>query len=157
MQFVINSIFFTLFSLYYTSLTTGMIKKNVIMFSTVVLGTTFLCMGPSQLFHFPDSLYIITFSQCLQGQCVFIIIAALPEMISSVSADFPESQREILNDVSNGIFNMFLGIGMVLGPIFGSIITQLFGYKNACDSVAIIAFVTAASYWLFTRKNTKSD
>lgn len=81
-------------------------------------------MGPSKLFHFPNSLYLITFSQVLFGQGSFIIIAALPEMINTVASDYPESQREIINDVSNGVFNMFLGIGMVLGPIYGSIVTE---------------------------------
>jgi len=57
----------------------------------------------------------------------FILVPSLPEMIESVLDYFPGQETEI-NDISSGIFNMFLGIGQVSGPVFGSLITDQFGF-----------------------------
>jgi MFS family permease len=53
-----------------------------------------------------------------------------------------------VNDISSGIFNMFLGIGQVSGPVFGSIITDMYGFRICCDLVAIISLLYALIYFV---------
>ena len=56
---------------------------------------------------------------------------------------------EKVNDVSSGIFNMFLGIGQILGALFGTYITQYFGFRICCDSVALMCLIFAILYFIF--------
>ncbi len=48
---------------------------------------------------------------------------------------------------------MFLGSGMILGPLYGSQMKELLGYRLACDNVAIIAFVLGLCHLVLTRNN----
>ena len=41
----------------------------------------------------------------------FILVPSLPEMIESVLPLYPADCEGQINDLSSGIFNMFLGIG----------------------------------------------
>lgn len=44
---------------------------------------------------------------------------------------------------------MFLGIGQVSGPIFGSLITDMYGFRVCCDFVAIISLLYGLIYFTF--------
>ena len=55
------------------------------------------------------------------------MVTSLPEMIASSLEHYP-SQEERVNDLSSGLFNMFLGIGLVAGPLYGAFVTQYFGF-----------------------------
>lgn len=52
----------------------------------------------------------------------YILVPSLPEMVESVIPLYP-GQEETINDLSSGLFNMFLGIGQVIGPLFGALVT----------------------------------
>lgn len=70
-------------------------------------------------------------------------------MIESVIPYYPGQEEEI-NDLSSGLFNMFLGIGQVLGPLYGAIVTEMYGYKVCCDFVAVISLFFAVLYYVIT-------
>jgi MFS family permease len=80
----------------------------------------------------------------------FILVPSLPEMIESVLPLYPESAESQINDISSGIFNMFLGIGQVAGPLFGSIVSKYLGFRMTCDLVAVICLLFSISYYVFT-------
>jgi MFS family permease len=80
----------------------------------------------------------------------FILVPSLPEMIESVLPLYPESAESEINDLSSGIFNMFLGIGQVAGPLFGSIISKKYGFRMTCDLVAVICLVFSILYYVYT-------
>ena len=79
----------------------------------------------------------------------FILIPTLPEMIESVLPHYPESAEHQINDLSSGIFNMFLGIGQVIGPLYGSYVTGLHGFRYCSDLVSIICLAFAVMYYIF--------
>lgn len=70
-------------------------------------------------------------------------------MVESVLPLYP-GQEETINDLSSGLFNMFLGIGQVAGPLYGAMITDKYGYQTCCDSVAFISLTYALLYYWFT-------
>jgi hypothetical protein len=51
-----------------------------------------------------------------------ILVPSLPEMIDSAMIAFPDQEQKI-NDLSSAIFNSFLGIGQISGPLYGSLMT----------------------------------
>ena len=51
--------------------------------------------------------------------------------------------------MSSGIFNGVLGIGMICGPLFGSYITELYGFRVQCDCVALISLLFGLIYFQF--------
>ena len=55
---------------------------------------TNLFVGPSQMFHFPNNIYMLALGQILKGSFdVFIMIPALPEMIDVAVARYPKSNE----------------------------------------------------------------
>jgi MFS family permease len=80
----------------------------------------------------------------------FILVPSLPEMIESVLPLYPDSAESQINDISSGMFNMFLGIGQVAGPLFGSIVSKKLGFRMTCDLVAVICLVFSICYYVFT-------
>ena len=79
----------------------------------------------------------------------FVLVPSLPEMIESVIPLYPESAESQINDLSSGIFNMFLGIGQVMGPLFGAIVSKNLGFRMTCDLVAVICLLFSMCYYVF--------
>jgi hypothetical protein len=48
-------------------------------------------------------------------------------MVNVGSKLYPK-QEQLVNDISSGNFNTFLGIGQVLAPIFGAYMTEQFNF-----------------------------
>lgn len=68
---------------------------------------------------------MMAFGQALRGLIdPFTLVPSLPEMIESVMIHYPPSAEFEINNLSSGIFNMFLGLGQVLGPMYGSIVSE---------------------------------
>ena len=72
---------------------------------------------------------MMALGQMLHGILLpFIMVPSLPEMIDSVSPFYDESAFTQINDLSSGIFTMFIGIGQVIAPIIGSYINERYGF-----------------------------
>jgi hypothetical protein len=56
------------------------------------------------------------------------MIPALSEMIDVALLLYPESSEIKINDISSGLFNMFIGIGQIIGPIYGSYMNKEYGF-----------------------------
>ena len=79
----------------------------------------------------------------------FCLIPSLPEMIDAVVPLYPKSMEPEINDAASGIFNMFLGIGQITGPLFGSFMVNQYDFVSCTDSVAIISLTFGVIYFLF--------
>jgi hypothetical protein len=85
---------------------------------------TNLCVGPSRMFSLPDNIYVMVLGQAIRGLVdPFTLVPSLPEMIESAMCYYPASAETEINDISSGMFNMFLGIGQIIGPLYGSLVT----------------------------------
>ena len=97
--------------------------------------------------------------QALRGMIdPFTLVPSLPEMIESVLPHYPKSAEMEINNVSSGIFNMFLGLGQIFGPLYGSIVTEAYDFRTCCDSVSIICLVFSIIYYFVADgKNALKD
>ncbi len=82
------------------------------------------------------------------GFGLFLMVPVIPEMINAGSKYYPSKIIE-LTDISAGVFNSGLGIGQVVGPIFGSYVTQATDFRTCTDIVGFILFTYAIVYFLF--------
>ena len=77
------------------------------------------------------------------------MIPSLPEMIESVVPHFPEDAEAEINNISSGMFNMFLGIGQIMGPMYGAIVTTKYDFRFCSDSVSMISLIFSIIYYIF--------
>lgn len=104
-------VFYIPFSVLVQKIPNGVQKRAVIIIACVLSFFGNLFVGPSKIFSFPDNIWMAVMGQVAHGVVdPFILIPSLPEMIDAVSPLYP-GQEEQINDLSSGLFNMFLGIG----------------------------------------------
>ena len=107
----------------------------------------FIFVGPSIYLELPNSIVLMGIGQALVG--IFtatMMIPGLPEMVESTLPHFP-GQETVVNDLSSGIFNAFLGFGQVLAPMYGSTAKNVLGFRLTCDIVALICLVFGLIYF----------
>lgn len=86
-------------------------KRLILIAACIVSFPTNLFTGPSQMLGFSNTLFMMAVGQAMHGVFdPFMLIPALPEMIKVGVRKFPD-QEPLVNDLSSGIFNCFLGIG----------------------------------------------
>lgn len=76
----------------------------------------------------------------------FLFVPLLTEIIAAVQEKEGMGENPILNDKCTGLFNTFFGIGSILAPTCGGLITGAYGFRATCDVMAISAFVFAFIY-----------
>ena len=81
------------------------------------------------------------------GFGLFLMVPVIPEMITAASVHYPGRIIEV-TDVSAGVFNSGLGLGQVLGPIFGSYVTQAIDFRNCSDLVGLLLIGYVVIYFL---------
>jgi len=115
----------------------------------MMCGVAYIFVGPAEIFS--NSLVLMGVGQTLVGiSTAFMMIPGLPEMVESTIPLFPNQEHQV-NNLSAGLYNAFLGLGMGLAPVYGASMTEVVGFRMTADVVAIICFVFAASYFLISR------
>ena len=115
-------------------------------------------IGPSKLLHFPDSLFLILLSQVLHGLIdPIMMIPSFPELIECAQKSYPRVRKDHLNDISSGLFNMFLGLGQILGPVISTTITKHYGFKECGDLIALISIYFGFVYYTATKEDKKRE
>lgn len=109
--FVVLPIFYIPCSMLVQRVPNGVQKRAVMIIACVASFFGNLFVGPSLMFQFPDNIYMAAIGQVAHGIVdPYILVPSLPEMIESVLPLYP-GQEERINNLSSGLFNMFLGIG----------------------------------------------
>ena len=126
---VIMPCFYFPSSLLVQKISDGIERRAIIITALFLFFFAFLADGPSLIFNFPNTIWMMAIGQMLHGILLpFIMVPSLPEMIDSVSPFYDESAFTKINDLSSGIFTMFIGIGQVIAPIIGSYINEGYGF-----------------------------
>eukprot|EP00344_Euplotes_crassus_P004222 CAMPEP_0196996980 /NCGR_PEP_ID=MMETSP1380-20130617/2738_1 /TAXON_ID=5936 /ORGANISM="Euplotes crassus, Strain CT5" /LENGTH=358 /DNA_ID=CAMNT_0042413105 /DNA_START=379 /DNA_END=1455 /DNA_ORIENTATION=+ len=121
-------------------------NRGLIMVGALVSSFSMLLVGPSH--YLPNELYLMGLGQlCIGGFGLFLMVPVIPEMINSGSKYYPGKIIEV-TDISAGVFNSGLGIGQVVGPIFGSYVTQATDFRTCSDIVGYILFTYSILYFL---------
>lgn len=141
---------FYVFSAIMVQFTPKWVEKRLVLILACALSfATNLFTGPSQIFSIPNTLTMMAVGQAMHGIFdPYMLVPSLPEMIDAGLKRFPE-QEALVNDLSSGIFNCFLGLGQISGPLFGSFMEQKYGFRLTCDWVAFISLGIALLYFCF--------
>lgn len=67
-------------------------------------------------------------------------------MIRQANLQFP-GQEDAVSNYCSGIFNSCLGIGQILGPLFGANVAVVLGFRYTQDIVALICFAYGVLYF----------
>lgn len=106
-------------------------NRVYIMNSAALSVVAFLFCGPSEVFNFTNNIYMIAFGCALSGPAISqFIVLALPEMMKQANLAFP-NQEDRVSSYCSGMFNSVLGIGQIIGPLFGSYAYEMSGYRKS--------------------------
>ncbi|CAI2360298.1 unnamed protein product [Moneuplotes crassus] len=76
---------------------------------------------------------------------VLFFLPILPIIIEDGVSKYPNHQSKIA-DMSSAVFNFSLTAGVGVGSIYGSYITQYFGFRMCCTSIALITLLYTLFY-----------
>jgi len=145
--FSIQPVSYVLLSFSITWFTNIFANRGLLMFGAFMSFLSLILVGPSN--YLPDSIEIMAIGQLFVGAFgLFLMVPAIPEMINAASEKYPKRIIEI-TDMSAGVFNCLLGTGQVIGPIFGSTITRLYGFRTCADTLAIVSLAYSVIYFIF--------
>ena len=69
-------------------------------------------------------------------------------MVETANKYYPNQQLKV-NNMSSGIFNTFLGLGEVIGPLFGAAMCEKISFRKTSDTIALICVAYALIFFLF--------
>ena len=147
--FIVMPIFYIPTSIYVQQVPNGVKKRAILIVASLLSFVSNLFVGPTTAFGMPDSIFLMILGQAMRG-CTdpFTLVPCLPEMIECVLPHYPASAEMEINNLASGMFNMFLGIGQVIGPLFGAEMTKRYGFRTCCDCVAIICLIYSIAYYV---------
>mmetsp|Transcript_18746 Transcript_18746/g.16596 ORF Transcript_18746/g.16596 Transcript_18746/m.16596 type:complete len:350 (+) Transcript_18746:167-1216(+) len=126
--FSVQPISYILVSFSISWFTKNYANRGLIMIGALLSAFSMYLVGPSHIL--PNSLVLMGLGQlCIGGFGLFLMVPVIPEMINSGTKYYPGKIIE-LTDISAGVFNSGLGIGQVIGPIFGSYVTQYTDFRT---------------------------
>ena len=124
-------------------------KRALIIFTSFIVSPALLCMGPSIIPDFSDSLIVMALGQAMFGVAyAFILVPSLPEMLESATKCFPLQEQEV-NYLCSGIFSALLGLSQVIGPIVGASSDEAIGFRHTMALLAALNFVYTSAYLIF--------
>lgn len=107
-------------------------------------GTMFM-LGPSEVLHFPNNVWLIIMSQPPMGILqVFVFIPIIPEMLErlQVDLDIAEGESEevdmALNDQVNECYTLLYAFANGVSPLIGGFLHDHYGSEKTCDWVAFV-------------------
>ena len=110
---------------------------------------TFL-IGPSSLFHLPNSSVIVGLGIFLTGAARGICFSLCPGDAFTGALDrYPDEEAKVSDFVSS--MNMFLlGFATLIFPILGSALVEKFGFVATFDIAGFVLLVNSAVYLIST-------
>ena len=80
------------------------------------------------------------------GGMAFLTVLSLPEMQLQANKAY-KNREEQVSSYCSGIFNSCLGIGQVIGPLYGANVSVAIGFRYCQDIVALLTFAWAVFYF----------
>jgi len=131
-------------------LTSRLKKSAVIFLGYGILTLGLLFVGPSKLLGLYNSPAFIILGLAIMGfGCGLIIIPVMPEMIEAVEQAYPNIEQDELHNNISGLFIAFQGIGETAGPILGSVLDDMYGFRTANDVMGSTVFTFMILFFLF--------
>ena len=145
--FSIAPLMYTISSLTISWVATKIDGRYIILVGLLTNGLSQFLIGPSP--YLPNSLAIMWVGQFLHGftACLYLI-TNLPVMINDTLEKYPGRKIDA-SDTSSAIFNSMQAIGNMIGPIFGSNVTNAYSFRICADVVGCIILAYFFIYLIF--------
>eukprot|EP00057_Strongylocentrotus_purpuratus_P007793 XP_011662267.1 PREDICTED: MFS-type transporter SLC18B1 [Strongylocentrotus purpuratus] len=115
----------------------------------IIMGASFLLVGPSPLLHLPNHLWIVIVALSICG--ISIGCACMPifldMMVSARWYGFPDDMAT--NGLVSGVFSGCFSLGSFLGPVVGGVLNDNLGFNWASTYIAASCFAVALIYGAF--------
>lgn len=76
-------------------------------------------------------------------------IPCLPEMLDASTEKYPQANSQIVGDYSGALFSTFLGLGQVIGPLYGATTYAALNFRLTQDILAIFCIAFSILYFFF--------
>lgn len=125
-------------------------KRFTLILSAFLIGVFFFLVGPSAIFGFDNSLTLTIVGLFLTAQFLApTCIPVLPEVIAATQEKFPHCDQKVAGNYTAGLFNAGLGLGQILGPLYGASMYAAKGFRVTQDSIACICISFSILYFIF--------
>lgn len=122
-------------------------KRVTIIFGTFLFGVSNLLVGPAigekNLVSMIGGLILSGF---FMGP---MFTPNMGEMMFVAKKQFSDESIKHTNNKLSGIIQCLGAIGMAVGPLMGSYLYEVFGFRYMCNTMAGVAILFAACYFLF--------
>ena len=119
------------------------LKRIVIWFGWVFLWISYLLIGPSNILHFPDKLWLIFVGISFAGLAFASMIVSTIPLMQDYANQYDTVSQEY-NKVANyisGFNNLAVGLGAFIAPLIAPSIKRQIGYKGFTDLFALLCWV----------------
>jgi MFS family permease len=131
-------------------LTSKFKKSTVILLGYGFTAGGMFLVGTSKLLGVQNTPAFIIFGLAVMGfGCGLIITPVLPDMMEAVEERYPKIDDNSLANQISGLFIACQGLGETLGPVFGSVSENIYGFRITQDILACTLVVFMAAYFLF--------
>ncbi|XP_065683084.1 MFS-type transporter SLC18B1 isoform X3 [Hydra vulgaris] len=116
--------------------------RYVIILGQLLMGIVFLLFGPSPILYssIPSNMTLLSVSLALQG--IFLSFANIP-ILSDMHNSVKNAGMNVSSETSallSGLFVAFISLGNTVGPIFGTNLTEKYGFSWATSVMSFIIF-----------------
>ena len=116
-------------------------KRCLMCPSTFISAIGLLFMGPSRLIGFNNTPTLILAGLLTTGAASSIPVSlCLSEQIEATRHDFPLQYNRLV-DLATSLNVFWAGFGNILGPVLGGALHSLFGFRRACDALALVTLI----------------
>ncbi len=140
---------------------TNIISKKIGNFNSMSAGifaNTFAIYLIYPLPPFPKNLFFIIIGLSLigaGGPLIFILgLLELSKNLKNICGDYDQNT---INDIASAIFNLFISIGDLLGPIIGGFFSSHFNFQISCFAIFTIFFIYFVLFICFYNKDNKNE
>ena len=140
---------------------TNIISKKIGNFNSMSAGifaNTFAIYLIYPLPPFPKNLFFIIIGLSLIGSggpLIFILgLLELSKNLKNICGDYDQNT---INDIASAIFNLFISIGDLLGPILGGFFSSHFNFQISCFAIFTIFFIYFVLFICFYNKDNKNE
>jgi len=77
-----------------------------------------------------------------------LMIPCLPEMLEVAKEKYPGCNMHAVGDLTGALLNTALGLGQVLGPLYGAITYAALDFRLTQDIMAIVCILFGTLYFL---------
>lgn len=122
-------------------------RRVALILNLIFLGVSTAFIGP---FYTDQNLVVMCIALVVAGFLLGpIMIMPMQEMMESTRIAYPDCDLEHATNLLSGILNSSIGVGQAIGPIFGSTIYQIVGFRATQDATALVVITSGVLYLLF--------